>query len=47
MVKNDFSNGSPMSRKEHDVYQEHPLHAEFLEKVFRPRVKKVALFDFV
>src|SRR5262245_18988200 len=29
-----------------DDYQAHPLHAEFLEKCFRPLVKKVAVFDF-
>ena len=34
------------SKQAQDDYQVHPLHAEFLEKVFRPRVKKVAVFDF-
>ena len=34
------------TRKDLDVYQAHPLHHEFLEKVFRPIVKKVAVYDF-
>ena len=34
------------SRQAQYDYQVHPLHAEFLEKFFRPLVKKVAVFDF-
>lgn len=29
-----------------DEYQEHPLHVEFLEKVFKPNCEKVVVYDF-
>ncbi len=29
-----------------DNYQVHPLHVEFVEKVLKPLVKKVTVFDF-
>lgn len=30
----------------HDNYQAHPLHVEFVEKVFRPNCKRVQVYDF-
>jgi hypothetical protein len=29
-----------------DNYQAHPLHVEFVEKVFKPNCKKVVVYDF-
>jgi hypothetical protein len=29
-----------------DAYQEHPLHLEFVEKVFKPNCVKVVVYDF-
>lgn len=29
-----------------DDYQVHPLHVEFVEKVLKPLVKKVTVYDF-
>jgi hypothetical protein len=29
-----------------DVYQEHPLHLEFVEKAFKPNCAKVIVYDF-
>jgi hypothetical protein len=29
-----------------DDYQTHPLHVEFVEKVLKPLVKKVTVYDF-
>ncbi len=29
-----------------DAYQVHPLHLEFLEKVFKPNCAKVVVYDF-
>jgi hypothetical protein len=33
-------------KKTQDAYQEHPLHVEFVEKVFKPACKKVVVYDF-
>ena len=33
-------------KKTQDAYQSHPLHIEFIEKIFKPRVKKVVIYDF-
>lgn len=33
-------------KKTQDEYQIHPLHVEFVEKVFRPFCKKVVVYDF-
>ena len=33
-------------KKAQDDYQEHPLHVEFVEKVFKPVMKKVVVYDF-
>src|SRR5579863_10441683 len=33
-------------KKAQDDYQLHPLHVEFVEKVFKPRCKKVVVYDF-
>ena len=33
-------------KKTQDDYQAHPLHVEFLEKVFKRVCKKVAVYDF-
>jgi len=33
-------------KKTQDDYQAHPLHVEFVEKIFRPRCKKVVVYDF-
>jgi hypothetical protein len=33
-------------KKTQDTYQEHPLHVEFVEKVFKPACKKVVVYDF-
>jgi hypothetical protein len=29
-----------------DVYQTHPQHVEFIEKVMKPRVAKILVYDF-
>ena len=29
-----------------DAYQNHPLHIEFVEKVFKPNCAKVVVYDF-
>lgn len=29
-----------------DAYQEHPMHVEFVEKVFKKVCKKVVVYDF-
>lgn len=34
------------NKKAQDDYQVHPMHNEFLEKVFRPLCKKVVVYDF-
>ncbi|MBM3838671.1 MAG: Dabb family protein [Verrucomicrobia bacterium] len=34
------------SKKAQDDYQVHPLHVEFVEKVFKPNCKKVVVYDF-
>ena len=34
------------SKKSQDDYQVHPLHLEFVEKVFKPICKKVVVYDF-
>ncbi|MBI4660025.1 MAG: Dabb family protein [Verrucomicrobia bacterium] len=34
------------SKKAQDDYQVHPLHVEFVEKVFKPICKKVVVYDF-
>ncbi len=39
-------NTSFESKKDQDAYQVHPLHIEFLEKVFKPNCKKVVVYDF-
>ena len=33
-------------KKTQDDYQEHPLHVEFVEKVFKRVCKKVVVYDF-
>lgn len=33
-------------KKAQDDYQVHPLHVEFVEKVFKPNCKKVVIYDF-
>ena len=34
------------TKQAHDEYQGHPLHVEFVEKVFRPRCRKLLVYDF-
>ncbi len=34
------------SKQAQDEYQAHPQHGEFVEKVFKPRCKKVVVYDF-
>ena len=34
------------SKQAQDNYQVHPLHLEFVEKVFKPVCKKVVVYDF-
>ena len=34
------------SKQAQDDYQVHPLHVEFVEKVFKPVCKKVVVYDF-
>ena len=33
-------------KKTQDDYQNHPLHLEFVEKVFKPNCIKVVVYDF-
>jgi len=33
-------------KEEQDSYQEHPLHVEFVEKVFKPNCARVLVYDF-
>ena len=33
-------------KKAQDDYQVHPLHLEFVEKVFKPNCAKVVVYDF-
>ena len=33
-------------KKTQDAYQDHPLHVEFVEKVFKPNCQKVVVYDF-
>jgi hypothetical protein len=33
-------------KKTQTAYQLHPLHLEFLEKVFKPNCRKVVVYDF-
>jgi hypothetical protein len=33
-------------KKAQDDYQVHPLHLEFVEKVFKPNCEKVVVYDF-
>jgi len=33
-------------KKTQDAYQVHPLHLEFVEKVFKPNCAKVVVYDF-
>ena len=33
-------------KKGHDEYQIHPLHLEFVEKVFKPLCRRVVIYDF-
>ncbi len=33
-------------RKTQDQYQEHPLHLQFVERVFKKVCKKVVVYDF-
>lgn len=34
------------SKKAQDDYQVHPMHVEFVEKVFKPIMKRVVVYDF-
>jgi hypothetical protein len=34
------------SKQAQDDYQTHPMHVEFVEKIFKPRCKKVVVYDF-
>jgi len=34
------------SKQAQDDYQTHPLHLEFVEKVFKPLCRKVVVYDF-
>jgi hypothetical protein len=34
------------SKKAQDDYQVHPLHVDFVEKVFKPNCAKVVVYDF-
>ncbi len=34
------------SKQAQDDYQTHPLHLEFVEKVFKPACRKVVVYDF-
>jgi len=34
------------SKRSQDDYQTHPLHLEFVEKIFKPNCRKVVVYDF-
>lgn len=34
------------TKESQDTYQNHPLHLEFVDKVFRPNCAKVLVYDF-
>jgi hypothetical protein len=34
------------SKQAQDGYQVHPLHLEFVEKVFKPNCRRVVVYDF-
>jgi hypothetical protein len=34
------------SKEAQDDYQTHPLHLEFIEKIFKPLCRKVVVYDF-
>ncbi len=34
------------NRAAQDAYQEHPLHVEFVEKIFKPNCERVVVYDF-
>lgn len=34
------------SKQAQDDYQVHPMHIDFVEKVFKPNCKKVVIYDF-
>lgn len=34
------------SKEAQDAYQVHPLHVEFVEKVFKPNCHRVVVYDF-
>jgi hypothetical protein len=34
------------NKKAQDDYQVHPMHVEFVEKVFKPIMKRVVVYDF-
>jgi hypothetical protein len=34
------------TREDQDAYQVHPLHIEFVEKVFKPNCQRVVVYDF-
>lgn len=34
------------NKQQQDDYQVHPLHVEFVEKVFKPNCNKVVVYDF-
>ena len=34
------------SKQAQDEYQVHPLHLDFVEKVFKPNCQKVVVYDF-
>lgn len=34
------------TKEAQDVYQVHPLHLEFVEKVFKPNCAKAVIYDF-
>jgi len=33
-------------KKAQDDYQVHPMHVEFVEKVFKPNLERVVVYDF-
>lgn len=34
------------SKEAEGVYQKHPLHLEFIEKILKPNFEKVVIYDF-
>jgi hypothetical protein len=34
------------SKEDQDAYQAHPLHLEFVEKVFKPNCARLVVYDF-